>query len=333
MDGCGQNKINIPNYISKYKVIKVLGYGGFAVVVLAEDSSTKQQVAIKIIDRKEISKQNYIMYLENELRLSARFQHPNIVKVFEIIYEPDVINIVMEYLSNGDLQNLLEQNINFTIPEQLRIAFEILQALKYLHERGICHRDIKPSNILFDAEFHPKLIDFGVSKEQSDYLNTYCGTSFYMAPEVIKNLPYDGKKVDMWAFGVTLNLIAEKRFPWPDQHNDVQFIRNVIHNKLQIYVDQMGIIGDLIAKSLVIDPEERASVDDLLHYLEEWEANRVFISKSGSRPCKNTLLPKLYNPQSNNSAPFVPRLLPQNDKLIKKLRISVRRRISADSRL
>ena len=202
------NHIRIPSSVGRYRILRQIGKGGFAVVVQAVDTKTNQFVAIKIVSRQEIQRQNNMIYLENELRLCSRFDHPSIVKVFDIIYEEDIIMIVMEYFHNGDLQSLISQGILLSFDECVRISYKILDALAYLHKRGICHRDIKPGNILFDDSFNPKLIDFGLAKENADVLSTYCGTLWYIAPEIVKNSEYDGRKADIWAFGVTLHLLS-----------------------------------------------------------------------------------------------------------------------------
>ncbi|EAX91244.1 CAMK family protein kinase [Trichomonas vaginalis G3] len=254
------SKITIPNYIGHYKVIKTIGKGGFAVVVLAIDTRNQQKVAIKIIDRKEVEKQELLTYLENELRLSARFDHPNIVKVYDILYDPERIMIIMEYVPNGDLQTLIFRGISFTLEEQLNICYEILQALQYLHHRGISHRDLKPENILFDLKFHPKIIDFGLSKEKCEKLHTYCGTTLYMAPEVILCDTYDGSKADVWAFGVTAHILAAQAFPW-GLKSEAQYLKCIQMQDISIDVIPKGIIGLIISKSLIFDPAQRANVD------------------------------------------------------------------------
>lgn len=287
--------VRVPPQIGKYKVIGTIGKGAFAVVALAIDTKTNLKVAIKIIDRESIAEKHIISYLENELRLSARFNHPNIVKIYEVIYGEDTIMIVMEYLMQGDLQSLFNKGVHFSYEEQIIIGCKILDALSYLHKRGICHRDIKPENILFDQDMNPKLIDFRLSKENSSSLQTFCGTPFYIAPEIIMSDIYDGKKADMWAFGVTMHLLATEKYPW-EVKSETHLFKLMQEKKLKISIDTSGIIGFIIEKCLVINPNERISSDELITQLEGMKNKNVFGQKI--RFQKKTIteesLPKLH---------------------------------------
>lgn len=272
-------QIRIPKTIGKYEVIKTCGKGAFAVVVLGVDPKTNEKVAIKILDRYEVTKLGILLYLENELRLSSRFDHPNVIKVHDIIYEPDIIMIIMEYVPNGDLQFLLTSGMKFSPNEQLRITYELLQGLSYLHQRGISHRDVKPENIIFDADYHPKFIDFGLSKENSSTLHTYCGTTFYMAPEIFKTDTYDGMKADIWAVGVTINILVTMHYPWTTI-NEMMFINEMKEDKLQLLIEPKGIIGTIIRKCLTINPDERPSADELLQIMEANQIAALNISRA-----------------------------------------------------
>lgn len=271
-EGCtysvlNSSRVRIPNKIGKYMVLRTLGKGGFAVVVLAVDDKTKQKVAIKIVDRAQVTRKNTFSYLENELRLSARFEHPNIVKIFDIIYEEDVIMVIMEYLPNGDLTSVLSSGKTFSLDEQVHFCASLLSALQYLHAKGISHRDIKPENILFDADMNPKFIDFGLSKENASTMTTFCGTPFYMAPEIILYDSYDGKKADVWALGVTFHVMCTKSLPYSTK-SETQIFRDIQHNKFNLQIEATGIIGDLIRKMLVFDPKQRATSADLYKSLD-----------------------------------------------------------------
>ncbi|EAY04111.1 CAMK family protein kinase [Trichomonas vaginalis G3] len=232
----------------------------------------------------------------------------------------------MEYMLNGDLQSMLEADVHFTFEEQLRFAFHILQALYYLHSRGISHRDLKPENILFDQNFNPKIADFGLSRENSSNLCTFCGSPAFMAPEVIQETEYDGRKADMWAFGVTLNILVSRRYPWKNISNEMQFIHAIKHNKLEIEIDQHAIIGDLLTNSLVIDPNARATSSYLLDLIANRQKNKCFISKLDfqRKEYQGQFLPPLYI--KNNMSSF----FNNNNgigKRLKKYNLVVRKRV------
>lgn len=316
----------IPDEISKYKVIQVLGNGGFGYVVLAQDQKTQDYAAIKIIKREEVLKENRMRYLENELRLSQRFNHPNIVQVLDIIYEKDVIYIVMEYLSNGSLQLLLTKGYRFSFEEQMRISCGILQAIHYLHQQGISHRDIKPENILFDDDMNPKLIDFGLSKENSSSLRTYCGTPFFIAPEVIVSDKYDGRKADLWAYGVTMHIMATGHFPYQVK-SETQLIRDIERNQLDMYIEPKGTIGFLIENTLQIDASKRLTTAQLLRFLEEQPMSQSYVGKSAQRAGKEASLPHLQT-KMNYRGVIKNRL--QSERTIKQFKFIVRHRSLVD---
>lgn len=272
-------KVRVPERAGKYEIKKIIDKGGFAVIALGQEIKTDKLVAIKIIGREYIIKNNIMMYLDNELRLSSRFDHPNIVKVYDIIYEEDIIMIVMEYLKNGDLQSVLMRGYQFTLEIMMKITKGILEGLNYLHKRGICHRDIKSENILFDDEFNPKIIDFGVSMEHADSAKTICGTPFFMAPEIIRGENYDGRKADIWALGVTLHVLTTKTFPWEQTKSEAQFLNKLANNKIEIILETNGFIGQIIRSCLIWDPNMRASAQDLLDYIERNFKTHKYISK------------------------------------------------------
>lgn len=300
------SKIRIPEYVKRYKVVRTIGSGGFSVVVLGVHQKTGEKVAIKIMDRKEITKQKVFSYLENELRLISRFNHPNIVKVFDIIYEEDVIMIIMEYLRQGDLQKVISSGITFTLSEQISITRQLLDALTYLHKRGIAHRDIKPENILFDENFHPKLIDFGLSRENPAALHTLCGTSLYLAPEVVTSSEYDGRKSDVWAMGIVIHIIAALAFPF-DIASEVYHLKRLAAHNLNFDIKIQGILGTIVKNCLVYNENERPSAEYLLN-LVDGECKRPLTCHISQmpQPKKKTSLPLLLS--RNNTPVLIPKM-------------------------
>ncbi|EAX95212.1 CAMK family protein kinase [Trichomonas vaginalis G3] len=264
--------LQIPPQIGKYKIIKTLGKGGFAVVVLAYDTTTNQKVAFKVIDRQEVNETGTIKFVECELRLLARLSHNNIVKIYDIIYEPEMIMIVMEYLPNGDIQTLVNNSVSLRYDEYLNYTEDLLNALNYLHKRGIAHRDIKPDNILFSQDMMIKIIDFGLSKDNQIPENLLLGTPMYMAPELFKSLDSDPMMSDVWSLGVTLHIFMTGRYPWR-YANEMEFIRAVKHNNVMINIEIGGILGRVLEHMLEVNPNERSNCQDLLNLINSTRKN------------------------------------------------------------
>ncbi|EAX88952.1 CAMK family protein kinase [Trichomonas vaginalis G3] len=319
-------QIRVPPVIGKYNVVENIGKGDFAQVVLAIDPKTNEKVAIKIVNREAIVQRNILLYLENELRLTCRFNHPSIVKVLDVIYEPDIIMIIMEYYPQGDLQTVISRGVHFSVEDQLRISQQILEGLKYLHKRGVCHRDIKPENILFDDEMNPKIIDFGFSKENSAMMHTFCGTPFFIAPEIVTQNQYDGTKADVWAFGVTAHILACGKLPWVTD-NGMQLIKDMQEGKLEINIEPMGIMGSMIRNALIVDPQERLSSDQLLSLINESKRTHISISNMTLNSKKNSapVLPHIITKHHTSSGSMAKILT--SDRFLTRMQFNVKRKI------
>lgn len=209
----------------KYSLIETLGKGRFGVVKLAVNKLTSQQVAIKLLDKKDM-KGDDIQRTRREIDILKVCQHPNIIRLIEVFENSQFIYIVMEYCSGGDLLNyLLKRHLHISEKQACCIIQKILTAIYYLNCFGIAHRDLKPENILMSSnqdDATPKILDFGLSKivGPSEFCHERCGTMMYVAPEVLLGVPYT-KAVDMWSIGVMTYLLLSGVLPFDAEENEL----------------------------------------------------------------------------------------------------------------
>jgi len=193
-----------------YTVGEELGRGAFSVVKKAKHKKTGQHVAVKIIEKKFVEKQD-LMLLAREIEIMKRVSHPNVLKLFEVFETDETISLVMELVTGGELFYKIVEKGNYSEKEAANIVKQMIQGVEYLHGEGICHRDLKPENLLCSGEedqgykpFRVVIADFGLSKafNSGESLETSCGTPDYVAPEVITAEGQYDKSVDMWSAGV-----------------------------------------------------------------------------------------------------------------------------------
>lgn len=200
---------------ARFRAGRLLGSGGQADVWLAHDLELNQPVAIKLFrpGLDSVARER----LRREVRLGRELSHPRLVRMFELIEASDRLGVAMEWVPGGTLADRVAQG-PLEIDEIVHVARELLEALDYLHDRGVLHRDVKPSNVLLDAGGHIRLADFGLARPEGDSgdltrASVAVGTPGYMSPEQLRGLE-PGPGADLYGLGVTLYLLLTGRPPF-----------------------------------------------------------------------------------------------------------------------
>ncbi|GMF09877.1 unnamed protein product [Phytophthora lilii] len=257
-------------FSAKYLLMKEIGEGSFSIVHRAVNRMTGQVCAVKCC---KVS-----AALEEEERLLRTLSHPNVVSL-EGVYErnKDLHYVVMDYLKDGDLCDLLIERQRLPEPEARRIIRQVVEGLAYLHRRCVLHRDIKPENILIHGNI-VKIADFGLAKElaqPSTMLKRSCGTLEYAAPELLCGRPY-GLKSDVFSLGVVLYVLLFGAFPFSVE--SAAALQCMDHFPTGVDVRDMSCLcrsnvqwrlvsplaQDALLKMLKTNDSERISAEDLL---------------------------------------------------------------------
>ena len=202
----------------KYKILRMIGMGGMGCVYQAQevDFDVDRSVAIKVLPPNYTQDEKVLRRFEEEIKIAARLDHPNIVPIYSIGRENAMLYFVMAYLRGSTLKQKLAREGVFKEEDILKVTKMIGDALGYLHDQGCIHRDVKTNNIMFNSSGHPILMDFGIAKvEGGEMLTTegeILGTATYMAPE-----QWNGEidhRSDIYSFGCVLYEIAAGKPPF-----------------------------------------------------------------------------------------------------------------------
>ncbi|KAF8087893.1 hypothetical protein N665_0564s0028 [Sinapis alba] len=218
------NRPKVQRRVGKYEVGKTIGQGTFAKVRYAKNTETGESVALKILDKQKLLKNKMPKQIRREISAMKLINHPNVVRLYEVLASKTKIYMVLEFAMGGDLFHKIKSYDGRLKEDGARRYFQqLINAIDYCHSRGVYHRDLKPENLLLDAQGNLKVSDFGLSalsRQAGDdgLLHTTCGTPNYVAPEVISDQGYDGATADLWSCGVILFLLLAGYFPFEDSN-------------------------------------------------------------------------------------------------------------------
>ncbi|XP_065199220.1 5'-AMP-activated protein kinase catalytic subunit alpha-2-like [Sycon ciliatum] len=255
--------------IGQYVLGTTLGKGSFGKVKLGKHQLTGHEVAVKIINRKKMRSVDASGKVRREIQYLKLFNHPHIIKLYQVIPTPADIFMVMEYVSGGELFDYIIKHGKLEESEARRFFQQIISGVDYCHRHFIVHRDLKPENLLVDGHGNVKIADFGLSNMMMDgeFLHTSCGSPNYAAPEVISAKLYAGPEVDIWSCGVILYALLNGTLPFDDENMGMLF-KKIRSGQFTIPVDMPPESADLVKKMLVVDSLNRATMQDVKSH--EW---------------------------------------------------------------
>jgi serine/threonine protein kinase len=253
-----------------FSVNKLLGEGSFGKVHLVTHKKTGAVYAIKSIDKKNKNNQEGKPYFRREIEIMYKVHHPNIVRLFSHFEDDDYCYFVMEYISKGNLFDILSKQKTkcFEVKTVAYFIRDLISAVYFLHNMDppIVHRDIKPENVLLQNDGKLKLTDFGWSNyiDENESRNTYCGTPVYLAPEMIREIGHD-EHLDIWCIGVLMFELLTGTIPFPG--NTINTLsENILRTKINWPKDINFDAKNLIGKILKPDPKDRISLVDMLKH-------------------------------------------------------------------
>jgi serine/threonine protein kinase len=210
----------INQQIQKYKIISLLGEGGMANVYLVEHITLGQNYALKMLKQEFVQHPNIRKRFLAEARNLAKIQHPNVIKVTDLIDAGDIVAFVMEQVEGVSLEHYIANNAPLSNETIEKLFLQMIDAVDYIHSQGLIHRDIKPSNFMVAIVGNIKLLDFGIAKNLNedavDYTKTskaqQMGTPMYMSPEQVRNTSEITRQTDIYSLGVVLwQMIMNKK--------------------------------------------------------------------------------------------------------------------------
>ncbi|PHU22528.1 3-phosphoinositide-dependent protein kinase 1 [Capsicum chinense] len=254
--------------IQDFELGKIYGVGSYSKVIRAKKKDTGNVYALKIMDKKFITKENKTAYVKLERIVLDQLDHPGIVRLFFTFQDTFSLYMALESCEGGELFDQITRKGRLSEDEARFYAAEVADSLEYIHSMGLIHRDIKPENLLLTADGRIKIADFGSVKPMQDSritvlpnaasddkACTFVGTAAYVPPEVINSSPATFGN-DLWALGCTLYQMLSGTSPFKDASEWLIFQRIIARDiRFPNYFSNEA--RDLIDQLLDIDPSRR----------------------------------------------------------------------------
>ena len=204
---------------------------------MAQNVKTGEKCALKVMDCKTSEDSSIKKLFKNEVKALKKFDHPNILKLLdysssELVVSPknktiDIKYLALEYAENGEIFEYIIKTGSFSEATARYYFHQLIDAMRHIRKKGLAHRDIKLENIMLDSQFNLKLADFGFATDHKTSSRSK-GTMSYMAPELIANLKYKPKQVDLFAAAVILFAMLTQRFPFKSAEPCDEFYQYIV---------------------------------------------------------------------------------------------------------
>jgi len=275
--------MNIPGY----KVIDRIGVGGMATVYRAVHRKLGRQVAVKVI--KDALRENLKLRrrFQNEARIMARLNHPNVVQLFDYMEIDNHLVLIIEYVPGSALDVLIRYKTG-PVPYQQAVDMfqQILKGIDHLHNKGIVHRDIKPSNILIRKDDSVKVSDMGISKLEGQKTVTNIGDKlgslYYMAPELVQGGNHTIAS-DIYALGMTFYEALSGRVPLDQESSVMDLMQSIVELKIadprEYYPSIPESFVQIVLKMLSKTPADRyQSCQEVMEAISEMRSSKDFLT-------------------------------------------------------
>jgi hypothetical protein len=270
-------KVRVERTFDNFVLLKTLGVGGMGTVYKARDTLLDRLVALKLLRKDFGDEIDYGARLQQEARVAASVNHPNVVQVFSSGADHGQFYLVMELVDRGSLDDFIEEQKR--LPEELVLeaGIQVAKGLRAAHANGLIHRDIKPANILFADEHMAKIGDFGlagVAAESGENRGQIWGTPYYVAPERLNEEPEDFRS-DIYSLGATLFHAVAGKAPIEGETNSATTLRHLKNQPLDLSTiapDVSAPTVQVFHRMIAPDPVKRfSSYDELVAALENAE--------------------------------------------------------------
>jgi serine/threonine protein kinase len=271
---CGE-KIRVERSFDHFVLLETLGVGGMGTVYKARDTLLDRFVALKLLRKDLGGDKEHASRLQQEARVAASVNHPNVIQVFSSGTDHEQFYIVMELVDHGTLDDLIEQRKRLPEEQVLESGIQVARGLRAACRQGLIHRDVKPANILFIDEQTAKISDFGLAgaaTQGSATQGVIWGTPYYVAPERLNNQPEDFRS-DIYSLGATLFHAVAGKAPIEEATNSAAVLLDLKKqpfNLRDIAPEVSEATASVFQQMIAADPAQRfSSYDELVLHLEQ----------------------------------------------------------------